>query len=122
MDRDREIPAHDESAVAVLLQKEEARRALHVGQGLRRRLLEEMEPLAAHDAKFEIPHELLVMHLADAQKIKHILASIIQNLNLRRFLMEEDLRTPAEWLTVAAVLRDERDDGLRDLVFAAYVG
>lgn len=78
LDTNPEILALDEAAEAVFLKIEETGCTLNLREcpwGLR---LKQREPFAARCAKLQIPHELMVVELADAKEVEDLLIEVVQ--------------------------------------------
>lgn len=96
-------------------------RPLDIGQGRRVGGLEEFEACAAHEGEAEIPEELLVVLLADAEEVRDLVVPVIQDLHSGRLLLEKDLRAARECFYIGRVFREHRDDPLRERAFSANV-
>ena len=93
------LPAEGEA-----LQVEEPRRALDVRQGIPGRHLQPLEELSARECLAELPQELVRVVLVHAEGRDQVPIGVIQHLDRRRRLQEEQRRGAAEGLHVAAVL------------------
>lgn len=120
--RDYKAAPPHEAAVTILLEEKEASCALDVCESLRVGFVEYFEPPSAHDTIAEIANQFVIMHLANAEEIENVFVQIVQDLNLRWFLMEEHLGTAAKRLTVAGVSGDQRNYCAGEPVLAAHVG
>ena len=111
-----------QSRERVLLEVEETSRALDVGQRLRVFRLKEREPLAAHEDELEIPEEFLVVQLADPEEVHEFTVKIIQDLDRRRLLMEENLGASGERLDIRLVCWKDLYDLIGNAVLPSDVG
>jgi hypothetical protein len=65
----------------------------------------QVEVFAAHEREAQIPQQLFVMGLADAEEIHDLAVKIVQDLNLRRRLVKKYLCAACESFDVRRVLR-----------------
>jgi hypothetical protein len=72
LDRRGKVAPHDETTIAIFLEKEETSCPLDIGEGLGRGLVEEIKPPATHDAVTKIPQEFLMMLLTDAKEVEYV--------------------------------------------------
>ena len=106
----------------MLLQIEEAGRALQVSQGMRWGILQPLEHLAARQRPFELAHEFLQVILDDAVQVDQLAVDVVQHLDLGRRPHEVQRGAAGEDLDVASVRRKLRDDTVGQASFAADPG
>jgi len=114
------FPAH-EPAVAGLLKVQIPRCSLNVRKRSGIGFLEEIKLVAADERELEMSDEFLVMPLAYAVEVDDLAVEIIQDFNLGRFLVKEDLRSSGKGLDVRSVLREYLNDLLGEPVLAPDV-
>jgi hypothetical protein len=76
---------------------------------------------AAHESETEIPDELFVMPLADAEEIHDLTVEVVQHFDSGGLFVEEHLSAACECLDVSRVLREYLNDPLCETVLPTYV-
>jgi hypothetical protein len=94
----------NQAAERILLKVEESTRPLDISQGLWPGIREQIEPLTADQAVLQVPNQLVVVPLADPEKVYDIEIEVIQDFHVRRVLMEQHLGAPGERFYVGDVL------------------
>ena len=112
----------DFPAEGMLLQVEETGRALQVRQGMRWRVLQPLEHLAARQRPLELAYEFLQVALHDSIQVDQLAVDVVQHLHLRWRPHEVQRGTAGENLDVASVRWKLRDDAVGQASFAADPG
>jgi len=71
----------NQASVRILLQVEETRGSLDIGQCFGHLRLQKLKPLAADEAESQIPNEFLMVRLADTEEIHDFAVHVVQHLN-----------------------------------------
>jgi hypothetical protein len=101
------------------MQVEETRCALNISQCLNRRILKPLVHLAAGERPAELPTELIQVMFHHPVQIHQIAIHIVQHFDLGLILQKVQRRSTSEWLNVAGMLREHRQDVLGQTALAA---
>jgi hypothetical protein len=110
-----------EARKGILEKIEVPRRPLNVRQGRWIGCLLMVKRSATHESEAEIPDELFVMQLADAEEIHELTVEIIQHFDGGGLFVKEHLRAACECLNVGRVFRKYLNDPLCETVFPSYI-